>query len=554
MRLIVSRRAAGVAILAVVVGCATVSAPATEARPAPTAYPTTPPARICGNSTILGHGPTAPPAGALVVPAGDNSTFDFGQPNLTYWYAPGRHTLGTNEFSQIAPGTGSTHVGAPGAVLDGLGVNRYAFTSKGTNVTIRYLTITGFNAPLDEGVVNHDAGSDWTIEYSTVTQNHGAGLMAGSGNVYRYNCITQNGQYGINACCGGPSAEAEIHHWTLDHNEIAGNNTDDWEHVLPNGCGCTGGIKFWLNRDVTVTNNYVHDNHGPGFWLDNNNRLFVIEHNYLSDNEGQGVFDEAGYDARIRFNNFLRNAIVEGRVFAARGDFFPTTAVYISEAGAPEGYGLNSPMLISDNNFENNWGGVALWENADRYSGSSAHTHVSGTIKIGSLYNDDACNGPDDTIPATVDDKYKCRWSTENISVEHNRFVIDKAAIGSGCAGADFCGISGIFANTGSYPEFSGFEIPGRITFMQNNHFRNNQYFGDWKFAGFERTTPDRGRVTWQNWTAPAAPLPPEFTVDNRPETFGQDEGSTYSLSLPKVKGKKARPKRRWLRIPPGGA
>jgi len=464
-----------------------------------------------------------------VVPAGDNSGIAFNQDDTTYWFAPGVHTLGTSEFDQIAPGDDSTFVGAPGAILDGQQTNRYAFTQRSNDVTIRYLTVRNFVAPRDEGVVNHDAGPGWTVEFSTVIENRGAGLMAGPDNVYRYNCMKDNGQYAVNACCGGDSPATEIHDFTLDHNEIVGNNTDDWESQV-SGCGCTGGVKFWLNRDVTVTDNWVHDNHGPGLWMDNNNRGFMIEGNYISDNDGQAVFAEAGYDFQIRFNNILRNTIPSGRAFSARNDSFPIGTVYVSESGSPAGFGIRSvPSVISDNNFDGNWGGVTLWENADRYSGSTAHTHVSGTIKVGSLYDDAACDGPNDTISASVSDEFACRWSTENVIVEDNVFRIDKAAIGQGCLGGGFCGVSGIFSNYGTYPEFGGFAIPWRITFQQGNRFRNNTYRGDWRFAGWQTTAPGGGRVSWEDWRAPAPPVPADTSTYDPPLTFGQDAGSTYT-------------------------
>jgi hypothetical protein len=490
-------------------------------------WPALPPAQICGNNTILGAGPTALPAGYVRVPAGNNNSFDFERANTKYWFESGVHTLGTDQYSQIIPGDNTVFEGAPGAIIDGQRKNDFAFTQHATNVVIRYLTIRNFVAPLDQGVVNHDAGAKWTVEYSTITLNDGAGLMAGSDNLYQYNCIKDNGQYGINSCCGGDSDATDIQNFTLQNNEITGNNTGDWE-AKQEGCGCTGGVKFWINKNVTVKSNWVHNNRGVGLWLDNNNRGFVIEGNYFDNNDSQALFIEAGYDAQVHGNNFKNNAIVEGRYFRADNDPFPIAAIYISDDGAPSGYGLkNSPMHISNNNFENNWGGVAMWENADRYSGSTAHTHISGTIKINNLYDDTACDGPNDTIPASVGDKYKCRWSTENVIVENNIFKIDKNAIGTGCVGANFCGISGIFANVGSYPEFSGYTIPWRLTFQQGNVFRNNQYTGDWRFAGFQTTKPDGSRVTWQEWTAPAPAVPLNFTHDNRPTTFGQDQGST---------------------------
>lgn len=490
-------------------------------------WPTTPPAQICSNTTLL-SGPSTPPAGAVTVPAGDNSSFDFGVDNRVYWFAPGVHTLGNSEYGQIIPGDNTTYIGAPGAVLDGRNINRYAFTQHATNVRIAYLEIRNFVAPRDEGVVNHDQGKGWTIEYNNIHHNKGAGVFAGTNNTLRYNCLADNGQYGFQVY-SGDETEVGPSNIIIDHNEVARNNTDDWENKVE-GCGCTGGAKFWLSNNTTVTNNWVHDNNSVGLWFDNNNRGSLIENNYIENNFAQGLFIEAGYDAQIRSNTFKRNAHGVGRDFAARTDPFPIGAIYVSENGSPDGYGLKYvPLVISNNLFDNNWGGVALWENADRYSGSSAHTHVSGTIKIGDLIHDTKCkSGTPDNIPDNID-PYLCRWSTENVIVEQNEFRIDKAAIGTGCAGANYCGVNGIFSNVGSYPEFSGYTIPWRITFQQGNIFRNNAYYGDWRFAGFQTTKPDGSRVTWQEWTAPAPAIPATFTHANRPTTFGQDAGSIYN-------------------------
>ncbi|WP_285663195.1 right-handed parallel beta-helix repeat-containing protein [Actinorhabdospora filicis] len=512
-------------------GFAVVPAAARPSGPAAApAAPTVSPAPICGNASIL-DGPATPPEGATVVAAENNNKlfFDFRMPNRTFWFAPGVHTMAADPYGQIEPGAGTTFIGAPGAIFDGQGINRAAFTQLAPNVTIAHLTITGFVAPQDQGVVNKDAARGWTIRNNTITQNSGAGLMAGRDNVYRDNCVKDNGQYGINVCCGGHSEADDIAGLVLDRNEIVGNNTDDWETTNP-GCGCSGGVKFWINRNVTVTNNWVHGNRGVGLWLDNNNRGFVIEQNLIEDNDDQALFIEAGYDARVRFNTIRRNAIVGGKKKADRGDTFPIGAIYVSESGAPSGYGLpSSPMVISDNVMVDNWGGVILWENPDRYCSSEAHTHPPFcTIKT-NLYDDAQCEtAVENDIPDTID-KYRCRWSTENIVVENNTFTIDKAAVGAGCVGARYCGLNGVFSNWGNFDEFPGYTIPWRITFQQGIVFRTNHYTGDWWFAGFQQIRADGQRVSWADWTAPAPPIPPVFTHDNRPTTFGQDQGSTYN-------------------------
>ncbi|GIG69448.1 right-handed parallel beta-helix repeat-containing protein [Phytomonospora endophytica] len=508
---------------------ATPAAAGPSETPAPAAVEA-PPAPICGNAAVL-DGPATPPDGATIVAAENNNDlfFDFRAEGGTFWFAPGVHTMDADQYGQIEPGKNTTFIGAPGAIFDGQGINRAAFTQGATGVTIAHLTIQNFVADQDQGVVNKDAARGWTVRNNTIIDNKGAGLMAGRDNVYRDNCIKDNGQYGINACCGGHTEADDIAGFVLDRNEIVGNNTDDWETQVP-GCGCSGGVKFWINRNVTVTNNWLHDNRGVALWLDNNNRGFVIEHNLIEDNDDQALFIEAGYDARVRFNTMRRNAIVAGKKKADRGDTFPIGAIYVSEAGSPAGYGLpTSPMVISDNELTDNWGGVILWENPDRYCSSEAHTHPPFcTIKT-DLYDDAQCEtAVENDIPDAID-KYRCRWSTENIVVENNTFSIDKAAVGASCAGGRYCGLNGVFSNWGNFEEFPGYTIPWRLTFQQGIVFRTNHYTGDWWFAGFQQVRPDGQRVSWADWTAPAPEVPPVFTHDNRPTTFGQDQGSTYN-------------------------
>jgi hypothetical protein len=79
---------------------------------------------------------------------------------------PPRRTGSPRVFTHSAPAnttkssraTNSTYVGGPGAILDGQGKNNYAFTQHARNVTIKYLTIRNFVAPMNEGTVNHDSG------------------------------------------------------------------------------------------------------------------------------------------------------------------------------------------------------------------------------------------------------------------------------------------------------------------------------------------------------------------------------------------------------------
>jgi len=270
---------------------------------------------VCG-TTI---GVPSPPTGAEIVDPGTDlsAMTQNSPPGTTFWLSAGTHSLAQDQFGQVIPKDGNVYLGAPGAVLDGHGINQAAFTQQAADVVIRGLTIRGFAAQPDQGVVNHDSGPRWVIEGNKIEDNDGAGMMAGIGQQVLGNCLRNNGQYGINAYRAGGLSDLVI-----EGNEISGNNTDDWETQLP-GCGCTGGAKFWAVDGADIVGNWVHHNHGAGLWADTNNNDFVIEDNVIEDNEAEGLFYELSYNLVVSGNSFNRNMLVQGARRAARGDNFP---------------------------------------------------------------------------------------------------------------------------------------------------------------------------------------------------------------------------------------
>ena len=381
-------------------------------RPAPTASATSAPAplaaaptAVCGNAEVL-SGPAAAPAGAVTVPAGNNASL-FGDQlpaNTTYYFAAGTHYLGSGEYAQINPGRNDTFTGAPGAIISGddpgspgYHQNDFAFAGNGTGitgVTIEYLTIENFSPPGSQGAVNTNSDDNWTITHSTIKGNvPGAAMMVGSGNTIEHNCLTGNGQYAFNAYQNpGDPQESKVtggpQNIVLSDNEISYNDTCNWEAFSKfpvrtpagcagagqfDGCGCSGGGKFWQDQNVTVRDNYVHDNYGVGIWADTDNDGFDIEGNYFSANYAEALIYEISYNALIKGNTFTDNAWGTG----AADSGFPDSAVYISESGGdsrvPNSFGY-STLAIEGNTFIDNWGGVVLWENANRFCGDGSTT------------------------------------------------------------------------------------------------------------------------------------------------------------------------------------
>ena len=219
---------------------------ATPAFGAPGA-PSAPPVTWC--ETGLPTSPyTSPPVGAVTIPAGNDATTAIMenylvQPNTVYWFAPGTHTLGTSQWSQISVADGDTFVGAPGAVIDGDGINNSAFEAIDQNqsdVTIEYLTIEKFEAPDGQMVVGQGGYNGWTIEYNTIEDNpYGAGVALSTNGVVENNCLQYNGEYGFSTVGGSKDI-------LFKHNDVYDNNNAGY-YDIPGStiqCGCSGGGKI----------------------------------------------------------------------------------------------------------------------------------------------------------------------------------------------------------------------------------------------------------------------------------------------------------------------
>ncbi|MFD9881046.1 right-handed parallel beta-helix repeat-containing protein [Streptomyces alboflavus] len=498
--------AAGAAPLALALFAATGCTSSPDAPEKPTGGPSTSGAhstavaRVCAEPAA---GPEKAPAGAVTVdPAvvGDLAAKTRSNPpNTTFWLRPGKHRLDPDRYSQVVAKKGNRYLGAPGAVLDGRKINQYAFSGSARDVTIRHLTVQRFVAPNNEGVVNHDMADGWVIEHAKIQYNSGAGLMAGARQEVRDSCLRANGQYGMNAYKTGDSIKGLV----VEGNEVVGNNTDNWEKRKP-GCGCTGGIKFWAVDGADIRGNWVHDNRGAGLWADNNNNDFRIENNVLEANDGAALMYETSYNAVIRNNTIRRNNWVEGRKYADRGDNFPYATIYVSESGGePRIRARTNKIEIYRNLLENNWSGITLWENSDRFCNSPANTS-SGycTLLVKDL---DRCEQPAIGRAPLYSD---CRWKTQRVDIHDNRFVLKKSVVK--CAAE--CGRMAVLANYGTYPKWSpykGKRVAEAITHKQRNRWHDNVYRGPWSFVAANTDgTLDSGQ-----WQA-------------RP--YRQDEGSTF--------------------------
>ena len=510
------------------------SAPSTAPAPAPSSAssgtaPSSPPVTWC--ETGLPTSPyTSAPAGSVTVPAGDNSSFNFSAANTTYWFAPGTHTLGTSQYDQIGPADGDTYLGAPGAVLDGQHVNQYAFIGgdqdlADENVTIEYLTIQNFNPNQGGGAVNGNGDNGWTEKYDLMKDNSpGAAMMLGGDNVVADNCLTANGEYGFNGYSFvdgtfGSTFTDGATNITVTGNDVAGNNTQKTQS------GVEGGGKFWQDGNVTVTGNYVHDNiDSPGLWLDTDNAGFLVQGNYISGNGGEGLVYETSYNGNVVDNTFAGNAIQGGE----SNEGFPTGAIYVSESGGnaavPSNYA--GELNIQDNVFNDNWGGVVVYQNANRSSADGSDpgtlTPPSGTSVATWMNTAGKLCAANLSETSPIDYNALCQWRSQNVTVQDNTFSFNPSdsLYGGQCTENNSCGQNGLFSVTSSTAAYAAWSVCNNISNNQNNHFTDNTYTGPWTFVYFNQGDTT-GPSSWQAGMT---------NVENTGDKFGaQDQGSTFA-------------------------
>ena len=246
-------------------------------------------------------------------------------------------------------------------------------------VTVSYLDITHDISPGGAGVI--DSGAGWTITHNNIHDGYsdgtnipkagggymassagtgdGNGIVGGNESTIEYNCLSRMGNdamYGFGA------------NQKFDYNEI-------YESSYQNdpGCGCSAGAKWWggLNADI-VDNAFIDDGIGGSadIWLDNGNAGTNISGNYFDKAYGNAIADETGFNINITDNLFRDGGWGAGD---GCGDSNCVGAVNLNSSG-----GVNMPLsrynnqvVISNNQFVNDWGGVDIWESGMRNCESS---------------------------------------------------------------------------------------------------------------------------------------------------------------------------------------
>jgi parallel beta-helix repeat protein len=541
-------------------------------------------------------------AGA-VLPTGTRNYASYQlKPDTVYYLLPGTHIGGFQADKNDAFVGGRS--GGRSTVLSGnYSTGGQAIDSNSTNgnqpgVTIEYITIEKFQPNANAAAINQEANTDWTIQYNTITRNvPGAGVIAGTDNTLKDNCMTLNGQYGFQSVntdgFGKDSLTGGPYDVTVEGNEISYNDACDFSGLLKNPaigwsnhnpvppqyrnphCGTVipngdqGGFKLWQTNGVTIRDNYIHNNWGPGVWADTDNANTTIDGNTITSNEGEGIIEEISYNFSITNNYIADNGWADG----LNNPRFPTPAIYISESGSDTTFGgvpacaeasctgqgsYPTQSVISGNTLVDNGGSIFLWQSPNRYcnDGFDDGCPLVGGGHAGP-FTPAGCsaNLPSATINTTthignrtgspLEDWWSgCMWRTENVRITHNTIDFNPAQI-MDCNHASWpdCGAGGIFSeysSTTAYKSPGAWIIPTLLTFFQNDVWSHNTYNGPLTFYAWSQGNGDNP-VSWADWTGSVPGGDKCGSSSERSSgyctgPFGQDAGSSHNSTPPTMK------------------
>jgi hypothetical protein len=255
------------------------------------------------------------------------------------------------------------------------------------SVRIQGLVIKNYNPPEQFGVItgggytSDDSSIGWIIEGCEIAYNETGGIRSGTQMTIRGNNIHHNGQVGI----AGPGRNVLI-----ENNEIAYNNYQD-RHGATWG---NAGVKMVKTTGLVARGNFVHHNHGNGFWTDLDNVNALYENNRVEDNERTGIFHEISYSVVIRNNQLARNGFKDGWMYGGG----------ITISGSPD-------VEIYGNTLTNNRNGITALQH------NRAEKPMYAPYEINNL------NVHDNTVTVSQGDSYAAGLALDNIANPDSYFT-----------------------------------------------------------------------------------------------------------------------------------
>jgi hypothetical protein len=158
-------------------------------------------------------------------------------------------------------------------------------------------------------------GSSWVLTDMTVRYAHEVGVQVGGGTPTTPTTLervltTSNGRYGLAGDGSWLVIKDSQISWNNISNHMRVNQSDsgacDYTPGTPGGYWGAGGAKIVManggstsNPDFELIDTLSHDNVGPGFWTDVNNRYVLVQGGRFYRNEWVGYFHEIGCDIEI---------------------------------------------------------------------------------------------------------------------------------------------------------------------------------------------------------------------------------------------------------------
>lgn len=164
------------------------------------------------------------------------------------------------------------------------------------DVRIERFTMRHAANPAQNGALNNDGRSRWTIAQNALSDTHGPllSIEGGAGHVVQDNVISGSGQLGVH---GTDAVDVLVQGNLIRDNNLAGFDPA-WE---------AGGLKMTTMTRLTLANNEVSNNDGWGLWCDIDCRDTTITGNRVHHNSRIGIAYEISRRATITNNVVWEN-------------------------------------------------------------------------------------------------------------------------------------------------------------------------------------------------------------------------------------------------------
>ena len=180
------------------------------------------------------------------------------------------------------------------------------------DVTIKNFTMTHAATDTGNGAITNGDGTfrlayyfdNWTVDNNDLSLTTGMGVFL---HHKRGHKIINNALYSHTTQGGGSSEAANV---VISGNTIYNNNLDEngaFPGDINTGWGA-GGMKLAVQSNMTISDNEVFNNNGPGIWCDIDCTNTSISNNIVHHNTGSGIFLEISDGAEIFDNKVWENS------------------------------------------------------------------------------------------------------------------------------------------------------------------------------------------------------------------------------------------------------